>query len=54
MRALARSPWVMTRGTGAYVNLLFSQFAMLPYIGDGLARGPVLFVDELTVATAKP
>jgi hypothetical protein len=40
--------------TGAHANLLFSQFAMLPYIGDGSPVDQSFFVDELTVATAKP
>jgi hypothetical protein len=40
--------------TGAHANLEFNQFAVLPYIGDGSPVAQSFWVDELTVATAKP
>ena len=40
--------------TGARASLSFDQFAMLPYIGDGSPVAQSFWVDDLTVATAKP
>jgi hypothetical protein len=40
--------------TGARAELRFSQFAMLPYIGDGSPVEQTFWVDDLTVATARP
>ncbi len=40
--------------TNAHANLAFDQFAMLPYIGPGSPVAQSFFVDEMTVATARP
>ena len=50
---LIRSDQILFR-TGAHPTLRFAQFAMLPYIGDGSPVIQSFFIDELTVATAKP
>jgi hypothetical protein len=40
--------------TAAHANLRFDQFAMLPYIGDGSPVVQSFWVDDMTVATARP
>jgi hypothetical protein len=40
--------------TGAHPTMRFTQFAMLPYIGDGSPLEQRFWVDDLTVATARP
>lgn len=40
--------------TSAHATLKFNQFAMLPYIGDGSPVAQSFWVDDLTVATARP
>jgi hypothetical protein len=40
--------------TNAHATLKFDQFAMLPYIGDGSPVAQTFWVDDLTVATARP
>ncbi|MBK8997262.1 MAG: hypothetical protein IPM35_16145 [Myxococcales bacterium] len=40
--------------TNAHATLKFNQFAMLPYIGDGSPVAQSFWVDDLTVATARP
>jgi hypothetical protein len=40
--------------TGARPTLKFSQFAVAPYIGDGSPVAQTFWLDELTVATARP
>jgi hypothetical protein len=40
--------------TNQHASLKFDQFAMLPYIGDGSPLVQSFWVDDLTVATAKP
>jgi hypothetical protein len=40
--------------SGAHASLAFDQFAMLPYIGDGSPVAQSFWVDDMTVATAKP
>jgi hypothetical protein len=40
--------------TNANATLQFDQFAMLPYIGDGSPVAQSFYVDDLTVATARP
>jgi hypothetical protein len=40
--------------TGAHPTMAFSQFAMLPYIGDGSPVIQRFWADKLTVATARP
>lgn len=40
--------------TGDNPNLQFNQFAALPYIGDGSPVAQQFWMDDLTVATAKP
>jgi hypothetical protein len=40
--------------TNQHANLMFHQFAMLPYIGDGSPIQQSFWVDDLTVATARP
>jgi hypothetical protein len=40
--------------TNAHATLKFDQFAMLPYIGDGSPIAQTFWVDDLTVATARP
>ena len=40
--------------TAAHATLSFNQFAMLPYIGDGSPVAQSFWLDDLTVATAKP
>jgi len=50
---LIKSDQILLR-TNAHATLKFSQFAMLPYIGDGSPVAQSFWVDDLTVATAKP
>jgi hypothetical protein len=40
--------------TNANATMQFNQFAMLPYIGDGSPVNQSFWVDNLTVATARP
>jgi hypothetical protein len=40
--------------TGDNANLQFNQFDVFPYIGDGSPVAQQFWVDDLTVATAKP
>ncbi len=40
--------------TNAHATLKFNQFAMLPYIGDGSPVAQSFWVDDMTVATARP
>ena len=40
--------------TAANATMAFNQFAMLPYIGDTSPVDQHMYVDELTVATARP
>jgi hypothetical protein len=40
--------------TGAHATLAFNQFDVLPYIGDGSPIEQSFWVDDLTVATARP
>jgi hypothetical protein len=40
--------------TGARPTLKFSQHAIAPYIGDGSPVAQTFWLDELTVATARP
>ena len=40
--------------TGAHPTLAFDQLAMLPYIGDGSPIAQSFWVDDMTVATARP
>jgi hypothetical protein len=52
-RTLIASDRILLR-TNQHANLRFDQFAMLPYIGPGSPVAQSFWVDELTVATAKP
>ncbi len=52
-RTLIASDRILMR-TGQHPTLRFDQFAMLPYIGPGSPIAQSFWVDELTVATAKP
>ncbi len=52
-QTLISSDAVLMR-TAANPTLAFNQFAMLPYVGDGSPIDQHLYVDELTVATARP
>jgi hypothetical protein len=40
--------------TNEHATMAFDQFAMLPYIGPGSPIAQSFFVDEMTVATARP
>jgi hypothetical protein len=40
--------------TGQHPNMTFRQFAMLPYIGPGSPIDQQFWLDDLTVATARP
>lgn len=40
--------------TATLPNLQFDQFAFLPYIGSGSPVVQSFWIDELTVATARP
>lgn len=40
--------------TGARPTLKFSQHAIAPYIGDGSSVAQTFWLDDLTVATARP
>ena len=52
-RTLIASDRILLR-TGSLANLRFHQFTVLPYIGDGSPVAQAFWVDELTVATARP
>ena len=52
-RTLIASDRILFR-TGGHPALRFNQFAVLPYIGDGSPVAQSFWVDDLTVATAKP
>jgi len=52
-KTLIRYDQILLR-TGTRASLRFDQFAMLPYIGDGSPVAQSFWVDDLTVATAKP
>jgi hypothetical protein len=52
-KTLIASDEILLR-TGAHPNMKFNQFAMLPYIGDGSPVEQSFWIDDLTVATAKP
>ena len=40
--------------TGTHAMMKFNQFDMLPYIGDGSPVDQTFWIDDLTVATARP
>jgi hypothetical protein len=40
--------------TGVHASMRFNQFLVAPYIGDGSPVDQTMWVDDLTVATAKP
>jgi hypothetical protein len=40
--------------TGARASLTFAQFVIGPYIGSGSPVDQYMWVDNLTVATARP
>lgn len=40
--------------TAQYPNMKFNQFMIAPYIGDGSPVDQTMWVDDLTVATARP
>jgi hypothetical protein len=40
--------------TGAYATMKFVQHAIAPYIGDGSPIAQTFWLDDLTVATARP
>jgi hypothetical protein len=40
--------------TGAHASMQFNQFLIAPYIGVGSPVDQTMWVDNLTVATAKP
>lgn len=40
--------------TGAHADMMFDKFAVLPYIGDGSPVAQQFWIDDLTVATARP
>lgn len=40
--------------TGANASMLFNQFVLAPYIGDGSPVDQTYWMDDLTVATARP
>lgn len=50
---LIKSDAILMR-TGANASMKFRQFAMLPYIGDGSPIVQSFWLDNLTVATARP
>lgn len=52
-KVLVSSDAILMR-TGAHPDMKFNQFAMLPYIGDGSPVAQSFFIDDLTVATARP
>jgi hypothetical protein len=52
-RTLIASDRILMR-TGRHAMLRFDQFAMLPYIGPGSPAAQSFWVDDLTVATARP
>jgi hypothetical protein len=52
-KTLLSSDQILLR-TGAHGSLKFNQFAMFPYIGDGSPVDQRFWVDDLTVATARP
>jgi len=52
-RTLIAADRILMR-TGQHPMLRFDQFAMLPYIGPGSPVAQTFWVDDLTVATARP
>jgi len=52
-KVLISSDQILLR-TNAHATLKFNQFAVLPYIGDGSPVAQKFWVDDLTVATARP
>ena len=40
--------------TGAHPTMRFNQLLIAPYIGDGSPVDQTMWVDDLTVATARP
>jgi len=40
--------------TGQYPDMKFNQFVIAPWIGDGSPVDQTFWVDNLTVATARP
>jgi hypothetical protein len=52
-RTLIQYDQILLR-TGTRATLAFKQFAILPYIGDGSPIAQTFWMDDLTVATAKP
>jgi hypothetical protein len=40
--------------TGRYPGMLFNQFVLAPWIGDGSPADQAFWIDNLTVATARP
>jgi hypothetical protein len=40
--------------TGIHTDMQFNQFLVLPYIGDGSPVAQTMWLDDLTIATAKP
>lgn len=52
-KTLISSDQILFR-TGIHPTMMFAQFAMLPYIGDGSPITQSLWIDDLVVATAKP
>lgn len=52
-KSLISSDQILFR-TGIHPDMMFNQFAMLPYIGDGSPLVQTFWIDDLIVATAKP
>ena len=52
-KTLIASDRILLR-TGSHARLRFDQFAILPHIGDGSPIAQSFWVDDLTVATARP
>jgi hypothetical protein len=52
-QTLVSSDQILFR-TGSHATMMFNQFAMLPYIGDGSPLDQQFWVDDLVVATARP
>ena len=52
-KVLISSDKILLR-TNAHATLKLNQFAMLPYIGDGSPVAQKFWIDDLTVATARP
>ncbi len=40
--------------TGKYPNMLFNQFVLAPWIGDGSPADQTFWIDELSVGTSRP